>query len=230
VLDIGRSAISMTVGEHTVLTAFLQHPRGDAAVLEGVLLGPGEPAEYGAFVRGEGGRWSIDVGWDDLAQRMDLSFELELSIDFTARFVDDAGAVGERGVALALHCSTIAPTACDGACADLAGSNLHCGGCDRPCVEQITEPFGEVVGGCSLGACLPHWSACADMLGFVDCTDVCHGRVGSCVEAGCAGRTTAPQDDRSACGEQVVLGDGIPEPDSCDAPLAGVVSRCCCTQ
>ncbi|MBC8071182.1 MAG: hypothetical protein IAG13_22845, partial [Deltaproteobacteria bacterium] len=169
VIDIGRSAISLTMGETAVLTAYVEHPRGDAAIVSGTLLGPGEPPEYGAFVRGEGGRWSIEIGWEDVVVHDDLTFERERAVLLVARFVDDEGEQGERSTELPLRCSPLAPNACDGSCADFDSSSLHCGGCDQPCSEQFPVPFSMTVGGCAIGQCSPAWSACAEPLVYENC-------------------------------------------------------------
>jgi hypothetical protein len=230
VLDIGRSVLSLTTDESTVLTAFVDHPRGDAAVVRGTLFGPGEPAEYGEFLRGDGGRWSIEVGWDDFDAHGDLSFEGELLVELVARFVDDRGEVGERATELPLRCSTISPTACDGSCADLDSSNLHCGGCDRPCVEQFPDPFVTTVGGCAIGSCRPVWSACAEPLVYEDCNAVCGAAGSSCVQGGCGERTMLPVADESDCGETIAVGELVSEPDDCETALSGFAARCCCSQ
>lgn len=230
VIDLGRSAISLTTGETAVLTAFVEHPRGDAAVVGGTLLGPGSPAEYGAFVRGEGGRWSIEVGWDDIDAHDDLTFERERRVELVARFVDDEGERGERSLQLPLRCSTIAPNACDGSCADFDSSNLHCGGCDHACIEQLPDPFTTTVGGCALGACRPVWSACAEPLVYEDCNAVCAAAGSSCAPGGCDGRTMLPVEDESYCGETIAVGQLVADPDDCEVALSGFAARCCCTQ
>jgi len=228
VVDLGKSEAFVGAGERVTVTAFVHHPRGEAAVVEGVLLGPGDPAEYGAFVRGVNGRWSIEVGWDDVDARMDLSFEDEIVIELIARFVDDAGLAGEGVIALPHQCNPLAPTACHGECADVSISPIHCGGCDQPCETQEVR-FGFPSGGCGLGACAPLWSGCVAPSDSPTCTAACAAMGSSCAQAGCFGSTVMPVASEAGCGD-IIAPDGVADPDTCDAPIPEPFARCCCTQ
>ncbi|HET6583880.1 MAG TPA: hypothetical protein VFG69_10535 [Nannocystaceae bacterium] len=228
VIDFGKSQAYVAEGDRITLTAFVRHPRGDDAVVAGTLFGPGEPAEYGAMVRGVNGRWSIEIGWDDVDAHMDLSFERELVVEVVARFVDDAGLTGEGEVQLPHQCSPLEPTACDGECADLSVSPIHCGGCDHPCEAQRVR-FGSPVGGCSAGACAPLWSDCIDPLEHVDCASACTALGSSCVENGCGSATIMVVASEAGCGPTIAA-DGVADPDTCDAALASPFARCCCAQ
>lgn len=228
VIDFGKSEAWVGEGDRVTLTAFVQHPRGDEAVVEGVLSGPGEPVEYGAMVRGVNGRWSIEIGWDDVDAHIDLSFENELVVELVARFVDDAGLEGEGAVELPLQCSPLEPIACDGECADLSVSPIHCGSCGHPCEMQRTR-VGDVVGGCGLGACAPLWSECVDPLEHGDCASACVAFGSSCVEGGCGNSTIMPIASEAGCG-RTIEPDGVADPDTCAAALTGPFVRCCCAQ
>lgn len=226
VLDLGKSASFLEEDERLTITAFVQHPRGDEAVVEGTLVGPGEPADYGAFVRGVNGRWSIEVGWADVGTHMDLTFLDEMVADFEARFVDDAGLEGVGAIGIRLRCIPLAPQACHGVCADVSVSANHCGGCDQPCEFQYPE-VGVPVGGCSNGTCAPLWSECVDALEHPDCESACAAFGTSCVNVGCSSHTILPLVDDSTCaGDELPY--GFSEADTCTSPLPSPFARCCC--
>jgi hypothetical protein len=226
VVDLGKSATYLGEGERLTITAFVQHPRGDAAVVEGALLGPGDPADYGAFVRGVNGRWSVEVGWDDVGSHIDLTFDDELVAEFVARFVDDAGLEGELAIGVRLRCIPLAPHACHGVCADFSVASNHCGECDVACTTQWPS-IGLPVGGCDNGTCGPVWSACVDALEHVDCASACGSFGTTCVESGCAGYTIMPLADDSGCATDELPG-GFPDPDECTSAFAAPFARCCC--
>lgn len=226
VLDIGKSATFLEEDERLVITAFVQHPRGAEAVALGELVGPGEPTDYGAFVRGVNGRWSIEIGWADIGARMDLTFENELILDFEARFVDDAGLDGIGEFPIRLRCIPLAPQACHGVCADIDVSTNHCGGCDQPCVIQYPE-VGVPIGGCDLGTCAPLWSSCVDALEHSDCASACAAFGANCIDSGCAGQTILPLESDATC-DGDVLPYGYADPDTCTSPFPSGFARCCC--
>ena len=228
VVDIGKTASFVGPGDRVTMTAFVHHPRGEQAVVAGVLVGPGDPPQYGAFVRGVNGRWSIDVGWDDVDERIDLSFEDELVIEFVARFVDDVGREAEAAIELPHQCTPLAPTACDGECADVDISAIHCGGCDQPCEEQEVR-FGFPAGGCDAGTCAPLWSACIAPADASSCTAACGALGSSCAPSGCFGQTVMPVLEEAGCGDVIEAG-GVADPDTCDAVIPEPFARCCCTQ
>lgn len=228
ILDIGGTVVTLAEDEVTTLTAFVQHPRGDEAVVSGALVDAEGQGSYGAFVRGVGGRWSIDVGWDDIAAHEDLYFEGETTIELVARFVDDAGLVGESIYALPLRCIPLAPNSCDGKCTDFDSSNSNCGECGKACMEQQT--IGLTAGGCVNGECAPIWSLCVDLHMLGDCTVACNmwgGR--QCVEGGCDGHTILPVANDAFCSEPPTIAEW-PALDSCTAVPDSPRARCCCAQ
>lgn len=228
VVDLGASATSLAMDERLTLTAFVQHPRGDEAVSGGVLLGPGAPAEYGAFVRGTNGRWSFEVGWDDVAAHQDLTFEGELVVEVTASFVDDVGMQAQRAIDLVLRCNVLAPNACAGTCVDFETSSDHCGSCGRSCAIQSIAG-GRPLGGCAIGACAPIWSECFDPQAYADCAQACTSLGTTCAENQCVGRTVLQLDGDASCGSRIEL-SRLVDPDGCDVALSGAVARCCCLQ
>lgn len=228
IIDIGGTVVTLAEGEATTLTAFVQHPRGDEAVVSGALVDKDGPGSYGAFVRGVGGRWSIDVGWDDVAAHEDLYFEGETTIDLVARFTDDAGLVGESSYGLPLRCIPLAPNSCDGECTDFDSSKYNCGECGKTCMEQPT--VGLSAGGCVNGECAPIWSLCVDLHTLGDCTVACDmwgGR--QCVEGGCDGHTILPVADNAFCSEPPTIAEW-PVPDGCTVVPDSPRARCCCSQ
>jgi hypothetical protein len=228
ILDIGGTVVTLAEGEVTTLTAFVQHPRGDEAVVSGALVGAEGPGSYGAFVRGIGGRWSIDVGWDDVAAHEDLYFDGETTIELVARFVDDAGLVGEASYGLPLRCIPLAPNSCDGKCTDFDSSENNCGECGKTCMEQ--PAVGLSSGGCKNGECAPLWSLCVDLQTLGDCTVACAmwgGR--ECVEGGCDGHTILPVSDDAFCSEPPTIAEW-PVPDGCAVVPDSPRARCCCSQ
>ncbi len=225
VLDVGRSALSITEGEDVVLTAFVQHPRGDEAIVSGVIVGPGVPEEYGPFARGEHGRWTIRIAWSQFDARTDLTFDHGIDMPLVARFVDDAGLIGERELALPLHCISLAPNACRGSCTDFEGSSNDCGGCGKHC--ELQNLMGLELGGCTNGVCGPKWAACVDPQDAIDCDIACAQLGTTCVPNGCQGTTMLAFDDEAYCSDEWAgLVGGTPG-DCSATPLTGFM-RCCC--
>jgi hypothetical protein len=228
VIDLGKSAAYVGEGERVIVTAFVQHPRGDEAVVAGMLSGPGEPADYGSFTRGVNGRWSIETGWDDVGTHIDLTFVNELDVELVARFVDDAGLEGEGTVVLPHQCTPLGPNACAGECVDVSISANHCGECDHPCAVQWPR-IGVPVGGCGDGVCAPLWSECVDSDVYDDCASGCAALGSSCVDGGCALHTIMPVDDEASCGREIAS-IGFQEPDTCNSLITSPFARCCCSR
>lgn len=116
VLDVGRSVSSLTEDDAVVLTAFVRHPRGDAAVVSGTVHVGSDDVPFARFERLQGGRWSLPTSWGQIALHAELHFEDEGVAQLTASFVDDAGLVGELDFDVPLHCPFYAPIACVNRC------------------------------------------------------------------------------------------------------------------
>jgi hypothetical protein len=228
IVDIGGTSLSLGEGESTTITAFVQHPRGEAAIVSGVLIGPGDPAEYGPFVRGASGRWAIDVGWHDVAAHTDFYFEDSTVVEFTVRFVDDAGLVAESSYALPMRCIPLEPYSCDGECTDFDSSKDNCGACDTTCVEQ--QGRGLSAGGCVSGSCAPIWSICVDLHDYSDCDAACTLWGTYCVPGGCDGHTVMPIVDEADCASGPAFPSEWAMPDDCDVAPLSPLARCCCAQ
>jgi hypothetical protein len=228
IVDIGGTSVSLGEGESSTITAFVQHPRGDSAIVSGVLLGPGDPPEYGEFVRGMSGRWAIDVGWHDVAAHSDFSFEDSTIVEFTVRFVDDAGLVAEASYPLPMRCIPLAPNSCDGVCTDFDSSKDNCGACGTTCEEQ--QGIGLSAGGCVSGTCAPIWSICVDLHDYIDCDAACTLWGTYCVPGGCDGHTTMPILGESECASGPAFPSEWATPDGCDVTPLSPLARCCCAQ
>lgn len=227
IIDIGGTAVTLAEDERTTLTAFVQHPRGDAAVVSGTLVDAEGLGSYGAFERGVGGRWSIDVGWTQVAIHQDLYFDGETTIDLVARFVDDAGMIGEATYGLSLRCISLAPHSCDGKCTDFESNVHNCGACGKSCAEQ--EGVGLVEGGCKQGECAPIWSSCVDLHELGDCTVACALQGSQCVEGGCTGHSVLPVPDGISCSDPPTFAPW-PTTDGCSIVPDSPMARCCCAQ
>lgn len=125
IIDVGLSEVWLSEGDSLVVTAFVRHPRGDQALVRGTLLGPGEPTLYGELTRGDNGRWSIAVGWNDVAARLRLNFIDSWDVPMQIRFTDDRGIADERAFKILLRCWPGAPISCVGDC---QGTTLPCPG------------------------------------------------------------------------------------------------------
>ncbi len=137
VIDLGQDVLVLREGESVVLTAVVADDDDD--VVMGELLGPGQPASYGAFVAHEGDRWRATVAWDEVDMRQPLSFSQQVELPFTARFVDALGHEAEATITLRAVCSGLIDTACEGMCVDVQVDPEHCGGCGQVCRGSACE-------------------------------------------------------------------------------------------
>ncbi len=230
IVDFGTNVSSITEGETVIFTATVIDPDGPDDIQGGSLKTQDGSANFGAFIDGGNGTYTIELSWAQISQVETLQFDGSDSRTFRAEFFDNMGHMAWQTTDISFTCA--GGCAADGHCPDTQTDDLHCGTCNHACI--IDEEYD--LGHCESGVCGSILSDCTVVANPVlSCAEVCANQGFTCAAGGCwfNDEVFVVHMDLATCQS---FGPGGLDGLSCADPMQGygivgqTAYRCCCNQ